>query len=422
MADHPSPCARQQHSGDCELETTGGRGRDWRSRAIAQRLSPRGHDDSSARHRRRPRGLHPLRPLHARLRRHQEQHGARRARGKGYRPDRLRPRPADGQLDLRVVRRVHGVVPDRRAHQQARGRHRARRRRRPRRRSELLQLPVFQGRLGHVPGAEPGRGREAHVPRRAKSSAAKASSDPPLSTFSKARSRSSSPRPMRTSRQEGSSQAASSARFAEHARPAAIEHRAQRRERPPLHPDRRAVDLPYDKPIAELGRRRPVRRDDLHELLSALGDGAREDRLSSCWRCCATCSTSCRRTRRSAHSSNATTARARSTHTCAACRCFAVADEGLHRSPARPGGTDPLLRPGEVICRQGDAADSFYLVRIGFVKVVGRASRRRTRAHLLARGGLLRRDRRCSAEACAPRPAPRSTTSRSSASPATIST
>ena len=21
MADHPSPCARQQHSGDCELET-----------------------------------------------------------------------------------------------------------------------------------------------------------------------------------------------------------------------------------------------------------------------------------------------------------------------------------------------------------------------------------------------------------------
>ena len=30
-----------------------------------------------------------------------------------------------------------------------------------------------------------------------------------------------------------------------------------------------------------------------------------------------------------------------------------------------------LLRfsPGQVICRQGDVADSFYLVRIGFVKV-----------------------------------------------------
>ena len=25
--------------------------------------------------------------------------------------------------------------------------------------------------------------------------------------------------------------------------------------------------------------------------------------------------------------------------------------------------------PGQVICRQGDPADSFYLVRIGFVKV-----------------------------------------------------
>jgi CRP-like cAMP-binding protein/Fe-S-cluster-containing dehydrogenase component len=46
MADHPSPCTRQQHSGDCELETMA------RLEGITQprfpkRLSPRGHDDSS---------------------------------------------------------------------------------------------------------------------------------------------------------------------------------------------------------------------------------------------------------------------------------------------------------------------------------------------------------------------------------------
>ena len=46
MADHPSPCARQRQSGDCELETLA------RQEGIAQprfprRISPRGQDDSS---------------------------------------------------------------------------------------------------------------------------------------------------------------------------------------------------------------------------------------------------------------------------------------------------------------------------------------------------------------------------------------
>ncbi len=46
MADHPSPCARQQQSGDCELESLA------KSAGIAEpryarRLSPRGRDDSS---------------------------------------------------------------------------------------------------------------------------------------------------------------------------------------------------------------------------------------------------------------------------------------------------------------------------------------------------------------------------------------
>ena len=37
------------------------------------------------------------------------------------------------------------------------------------------------------------------------------------------------------------------------------------------------VDLPYDNPIAQIGAGRAVRRDDLHELPSALGDRAGED-------------------------------------------------------------------------------------------------------------------------------------------------
>lgn len=46
MSDHPSPCARQQHSGDCELErlaTQAGLGQP----RFSTRTTPRGHDDSS---------------------------------------------------------------------------------------------------------------------------------------------------------------------------------------------------------------------------------------------------------------------------------------------------------------------------------------------------------------------------------------
>lgn len=46
MADHPSPCARQQQSGDCELETLAREEGVSKSR-FPQRLSPRGQDDSS---------------------------------------------------------------------------------------------------------------------------------------------------------------------------------------------------------------------------------------------------------------------------------------------------------------------------------------------------------------------------------------
>ena len=46
MADHPSPCARQQQSGDCELEAMAKAAGRAEPR-FARRLSPRGRDDSS---------------------------------------------------------------------------------------------------------------------------------------------------------------------------------------------------------------------------------------------------------------------------------------------------------------------------------------------------------------------------------------
>ncbi len=46
MADHPSPCARQQQSGDCELETLA-REEGIKKSRYAKRLSPRGQDNSS---------------------------------------------------------------------------------------------------------------------------------------------------------------------------------------------------------------------------------------------------------------------------------------------------------------------------------------------------------------------------------------
>jgi len=46
MADHPSPCARQQHSGDCELERLAAAAHIEHS-PYPKRSTPRGHDDSS---------------------------------------------------------------------------------------------------------------------------------------------------------------------------------------------------------------------------------------------------------------------------------------------------------------------------------------------------------------------------------------
>ncbi len=70
-------------------------------------------------HRGRPRRLHPVRPVRARLRRHPGQR-RHRAQRQGLRhPDRVRPERPDGELLLRLLRRVRRGLPDRRADQQA---------------------------------------------------------------------------------------------------------------------------------------------------------------------------------------------------------------------------------------------------------------------------------------------------------------
>ena len=94
----------------------------------------RGTDVVQPGHRGRPRLLHPLRPLRARLRRPAGQRRHRPQRQGLRDADLVRPRRPDGRVVLRDVRGVRGRLPHRRADQQADPRradpaaHRARRR------------------------------------------------------------------------------------------------------------------------------------------------------------------------------------------------------------------------------------------------------------------------------------------------------
>ena len=80
--------------------------------------------------------------------------------GRGYTAGIAFDLNANGQLDVRVVRRVHGVVPDGRADQQARDRDRAGRRGSARCRVDPPAAGL-QGRLRHLPRTEQERRREA---------------------------------------------------------------------------------------------------------------------------------------------------------------------------------------------------------------------------------------------------------------------
>ena len=72
MSDHPSPCTRQQHSGDCELETLARQ--DGRDAAALSAPLERAHEGRFvAEHCRRFRRVHLVRPLHPRLQRNSRQ-------------------------------------------------------------------------------------------------------------------------------------------------------------------------------------------------------------------------------------------------------------------------------------------------------------------------------------------------------------
>ena len=138
-------------------------------------------------------------------------------------------------------------------------------------------------------------------------------------------------------------------------------------------------------------------------------------------RCCATCSTSCRRTRRSARELDRKYRAARA-------RNAPAQRPGASRRCRRTSSTTcaiasscSAIRPGEVIVRQGDAADAFYLVRLGFVKVSRAASGRRARAHVSRAGRVSSARWACSAAASARPPARRSITWTWSGSAATTS-
>ena len=151
MADHPSPCARQRQSNDCELETLA------RLEGIGAAALPTPDlaarpGQFVARDRGGSRGVHSVRPLHSRLRRDSPQRCSRAARQRLHGGDRVRHQPADGQFVVRVVRRVHGVVPHRRAHQQERDENGAAGRAGGRRRTAAALL--FPESLGNVSGAE----------------------------------------------------------------------------------------------------------------------------------------------------------------------------------------------------------------------------------------------------------------------------
>ena len=94
-------------------------------------------------HRGGPHRVHPVRPLHPRLPRG-EAELRHRPHGQGLHDGhRLRHRRAHGSLDLRGLRRVHGLLPDRRAHQSARCSTSTCRAATTCRADELKSLPIF---------------------------------------------------------------------------------------------------------------------------------------------------------------------------------------------------------------------------------------------------------------------------------------
>ena len=77
MSDHPSPCAREQQSGDCELEALAKQEKHNAVALCAARRTPRGQDDSSLTIAVDFDACILVRPLHPRLQRHSRQFRSR---------------------------------------------------------------------------------------------------------------------------------------------------------------------------------------------------------------------------------------------------------------------------------------------------------------------------------------------------------
>ena len=199
MSDHPSPCARQQHSGDCELETLA-RQENVQQPRFARSTSGRAKDDSSMSIAvdfdacilcdRCIRGCSEIRENFVLGR-----------MGKGSaRGNRFRRQRTHGRIVLRLLRRVHGFLPHRSAHEQGRDPDRAGRGPcfRNRLAGRAAAPPGFQGRLRNISEFEPRRRGEAALQGRRNDLPRGRVRIDRRSTFSKAKRRFPSRRPWRT--------------------------------------------------------------------------------------------------------------------------------------------------------------------------------------------------------------------------------
>ena len=380
MSDHPAPCARQQHSGDCELERLASAARMAEPR-FPRRTTPRGKDDSSAviavDHEscilcdRCIRGCDDIRHNWVLAR-----------RGKGYQAgvafDTNLPMgesscvscgecmvscPTGALTNKRVVGTElgHGAVLD------------------P---AELLRLPIFE----NVSGTFLGLNQKAVVKRNYRAGEIICREGEFGSTAfyileGKAEVFLSSP--MAHVRTEGNSK--SFFRTLKSMLSGRQQHRRSEESDQSFIPIDATVDLPYDNPIAELGpgdlfgemtcmsyypRSATVRaRTDcvMLEMLRNVLDILQRNK---------TFRAQLERTYRT---------RALDSHLRSVPIFAPLTKDFVDHLRDRV----ELLRfnPGQVICRQGEPADSFYLVRIGFVKVSEERPGGELVLAYLARGG-----------------------------------
>ena len=257
---------------------------DWTSRPAACRAVERPWPGRFvAGHRRRPQRLHPLRPLHPRLQRDPQQPG-HRPHGQGLQgADRLRPERPDGRVSPASLRRVHGVLPDRGARQPQRRRREAVARRPRRRRSRCRPKscqPSARSRASRTPFL---RWNEGSVVRRhfkkARSSAARASSARRRFLIEKGEvevfiQHAAQARQSRQGQRRRSSRLVRAALSADLV--TAPSDQRDEEGSGAFHPHRRpgvACSTTSRSP-SSTHERHHLRRDDLHEQLSALGDGA----------------------------------------------------------------------------------------------------------------------------------------------------